>query len=77
LFDFTERLEGVGKGGGGLLAVAWILAKGGPFRTWAYASFGKGYTALAAQTDDPVRLLVTRKIAIGVLIFGLPGLLEQ
>jgi hypothetical protein len=67
-----------GVGGTCLLAVAWILWKGGPFRTEAYAPLmfnsvrvGKGCAALAAKTDGPARLPVISKIAIGALIFEL------
>jgi hypothetical protein len=66
---------GAGVSGTCLLAVAWILWKGGPFRTEAYAPLmlnservGKGCAALAAKTDGPARLPVISKIAIDALI---------
>jgi hypothetical protein len=50
-----ERVDVFDEGGGGtfLLAVAWILWKGGPFRTEAYAFSGKRCAALTATTDNP------------------------
>jgi hypothetical protein len=65
-----ERVEvfGVGDVAMFLLAVAWILWKGGPPRTNAYAFTGKRCAALAATTENP-RI---SKIAIGALIFEFP-----
>jgi hypothetical protein len=66
---------GAGVGGACLLAVAWMLWKGGPFRTEPYAplmfnseTVSEGSAALAAKTDGPARLPVISKIAIGALI---------
>jgi hypothetical protein len=63
-----ERVDVFNDGGAGtfLLAVAWMLWKGGPFRTEAYAFSGKGCAALA--TDNPM----ISKIGIGALISELP-----